>query len=429
VGEPAWVTVRGAAADLADRACCGLGPSVLDPAADEAVVGLSAAERDAVTAAGAASLRDESGVPLALVSPASVAPARDGADALAGPLSVLHRPTAVPFPGLRRTTAEVTAALAGRACVGVATGVPLLAEQLAALAAPGVPVVVLALVAAAGPTPYPTAVGLVRSLRAGLASLPGGSMVVPVALPADATPAARSAALAAYGVRAVDVPVVDPATLEQALAQEAPPAWLAPPSVAAALATVRPPLRRRGVVLLLSGLSGSGKSTLAQALAEALVERTTRTVSLLDGDEVRHLLSAGLGFSREDRELNVARIGFVAAEAARHGGVAICAPIAPYASARSRVREQAAAAGAQFALVHVATPLAVCEARDRKGLYAAARAGRLAGFTGVSDPYEEPTDADLVLDTTDTPIEAGVAALLDLLRTRGLVGEEPGEPG
>ena len=122
-------------------------------------------------------------------------------------------------------------------------------------------------------------------------------------------------------------------------------------------------------MIFFTGLSGSGKSTVARDLRDALAERGDRTVSLLDGDRVRRLLSAGLTFSRADRDLNIVRIGYVAAEVARHGGIAICAPIAPYASARAAVREMAAAAG-DFLLVHVATPLEVCEARDRKGLYA-----------------------------------------------------------
>jgi sulfate adenylyltransferase len=134
---------------------------------------------------------------------------------------------------------------------------------------------------------------------------------------------------------------------------------------------------------------------------------------------VRRMLSAGLGFSAEDRERNVRRIGFVAAEVARHGGVALCAPIAPYARSRAEVRQMVADVGADFVLVHVATPLDVCEQRDRKGLYAKARAGEVPAFTGVSDPYEEPTDADLVLDTSDLTIDDAVAAVLEHLTAGG----------
>ncbi len=176
----------------------------------------------------------------------------------------------------------------------------------------------------------------------------------------------------------------------------------------------------RGAVILLSGLSGSGKSTIARALADRLEDAGERAVTLLDGDEVRRMLSAGLGFDRESRELNVRRIGFVAALVAEHGGLAICAPIAPFAAARADMRARAEAVG-EFVLVHVSTPLEVCEARDRKGLYAKARAGLVPEFTGISSPYEEPTDADLVIDTTDTPIDAAVNVITAELFRRGLI--------
>jgi sulfate adenylyltransferase len=171
-------------------------------------------------------------------------------------------------------------------------------------------------------------------------------------------------------------------------------------------------------VVFFTGLSGSGKSTLARALVDALVEDGRRSVTMLDGDLVRRMLSAGLGFSRADRDLNIRRIGWVAAEVARHGGVAVCAPIAPYAATRSAVRREVEAVG-DFLLVHVATPLEVCEQRDRKGLYARARAGLIPHFTGISDPYEAPTDADLVLDTSREPLDAALDRLLDLLRREG----------
>jgi sulfate adenylyltransferase len=173
-------------------------------------------------------------------------------------------------------------------------------------------------------------------------------------------------------------------------------------------------------VVLLSGLSGSGKSTIARALADRIEDSGERRVSLLDGDEVRRLLSAGLGFDRESRELNVRRIGYVAALVAEHGGLAICAPIAPFAAARADVRARAEAVG-DFVLVHVATPLEVCEARDRKGLYAKARAGVVPEFTGISSPYETPTDADLAVDTTDTPVDAAVDVIWAELVRRGLL--------
>ncbi|WP_018634925.1 adenylyl-sulfate kinase [Parafrankia elaeagni] len=202
------------------------------------------------------------------------------------------------------------------------------------------------------------------------------------------------------------------------------PAELTPPGVAAELVRALPPRSRRGLTILFTGLSGSGKSTLAGLLVCRLLERGRR-VTLLDGDVVRTHLSQGLGFSRSDRETNVRRIGFVAAEVAGAGGTAVCAPIAPYADVRAQVRAMTTARGAGFVLVHVATPLEVCEARDRKGLYAKARAGVIPAFTGVSDPYEEPTDADVVVDTADLSTFAGVDQVLEHLVHAGWVEAEP----
>jgi sulfate adenylyltransferase len=205
------------------------------------------------------------------------------------------------------------------------------------------------------------------------------------------------------------------------------PAWFTPPSVARELRRARPPLAERGLAIFFTGLSGSGKSTVARGLAEALTERGDRTVSLLDGDQVRHLLSAGLTFSRADRDLNIARIGYVAAEVARHGGIAICAPIAPFAVARAAAREMVTKVG-DFLLVYVCTPVDVCAARDRKGLYAKARAGLIKGFTGVSDPYEEPRDADLVLDTSAMTRQQAIDAVLKLLAAGGWLADTADEP-
>ncbi|MFI7604128.1 adenylyl-sulfate kinase [Micromonospora sp. NPDC049366] len=199
------------------------------------------------------------------------------------------------------------------------------------------------------------------------------------------------------------------------------PEWHTPPAVAKELAKARPPRRHRGLVVFLTGLSGSGKSTIARGLSDVLREAGDRTVTLLDGDVVRRELSAGLGFTKTDRDLNVRRIGWVAAEIARHRGLAICCPIAPYAAARATAREMALAAGAGFVLVHVSTPLEVCEQRDRKGLYARARAGLLTGMTGVDDPYEQPTDADLVVDTSALTVDEAVQAVLHHLTETGWV--------
>ena len=191
-----------------------------------------------------------------------------------------------------------------------------------------------------------------------------------------------------------------------------------PGDVAAIVAADRPPRDRQGVVLFFTGLSGSGKSTLARALMDHILEQGERTVTSLDGDVVRHHLSKGLGFSREDRETNILRIGFVAAEISRHGGVAVCSPIAPFETTRAEVRRMVEAAGGGFVLIHVATPLAECERRDRKGLYAKARAGLIPDFTGISSPYEAPEDA-VTVDTTNRDIAQCRAEILDVLVAEG----------
>jgi sulfate adenylyltransferase len=182
---------------------------------------------------------------------------------------------------------------------------------------------------------------------------------------------------------------------------------------------------QRGAVVLFTGLSGSGKSTIARALADALGDRGGRRVTLLDGDEVRQHLSAELGFDAVSRERNVERIGWVAALVASHGGIAVAAPIAPFAASRAKVRAMAEPHG-PFLLVWVSTPLAVCEARDRKGLYARAREGGIAEFTGISSPYEPPEDADVVVDTAGTTVEAAVDAIVRALDERLAVAGRPG---
>jgi sulfate adenylyltransferase len=204
------------------------------------------------------------------------------------------------------------------------------------------------------------------------------------------------------------------------------PEWHTPPAVARELARERPPRRHRGLVLFFTGLSGSGKSTMARGLVETLLETGERTVTLMDGDVVRRHLSAGLGFSAADRDANVRRIGWVAAEVARHGGMAVCCPIAPYDAARQAARDFARAAGAGFVLVWVNTPLAECEKRDRKGLYAKARAGQITGMTGIDDPYETPGNAELAIDTTDLPSQQAVATVLRYLGANGWI--EPRQP-
>jgi sulfate adenylyltransferase len=194
-----------------------------------------------------------------------------------------------------------------------------------------------------------------------------------------------------------------------------------PAAIAAIVDEDRPAREDQGLVLFFTGLSGSGKSTLARALMDLLLEQGGRSVTSLDGDVVRRHLSAGLTFSKADRETNIRRIGWVAAEIARHGGVAVCSPIAPFAETREQVREMVEAAGGAFFLVHVATPLEECERRDRKGLYAKARAGEIPEFTGISSPYEEPEDPAVRVDTTGRTIEDALDDVLVALDEAGFL--------
>lgn len=198
------------------------------------------------------------------------------------------------------------------------------------------------------------------------------------------------------------------------------PSWFTTPAIAEQQQRLHPPKHKTGFTVLFTGLSGAGKSTIAKRLYDELAQHDQRSVTLLDGDVVRRNLSAGLGFSAADRSRNVQRIGWVAAEISKHGGAAICAPIAPYEQDRTAVREMVSEVG-EFILVYIATPLSECERRDRKGLYSKARQGSLPEFTGVSAPYEAPGDADLVLDTSSLTPDQTVERVIELLRDRGLV--------
>ncbi|MBU1191595.1 MAG: bifunctional sulfate adenylyltransferase/adenylylsulfate kinase [Gammaproteobacteria bacterium] len=194
------------------------------------------------------------------------------------------------------------------------------------------------------------------------------------------------------------------------------PDWFSYPEVVRQLRRVYPSRSKQGFTLFFTGFSGSGKSTLAKIIYAKLVEAGGRPVSLLDGDIVRQHLSSELGFSKIHRDLNIRRIGFVASEITKNGGVAICAPIAPYHSTRRAVREMIEDQGS-FIEIHVATPLEVCEARDRKGLYAKARLGLIPEFTGISDPYEVPEDPEMRIDTSQySAMEAVQEIYLYLLR-------------
>jgi sulfate adenylyltransferase len=190
------------------------------------------------------------------------------------------------------------------------------------------------------------------------------------------------------------------------------------PAAAVLLARWRPARSHRGLVVLFTGLSGSGKSTMARETARRITAESDRSVSLLDGDVVRRMLSSELGFDKASRDLNVRRIGFVAAEIAKHGGTVLCAPIAPYAATRAAVRRMVEAHG-DFVLVHVATPIEECEKRDLKGLYAKARAGLIPEFTGVSDPYETPDDAELTIDTSTMSRAKATETVMHHLRSGG----------
>lgn len=204
-----------------------------------------------------------------------------------------------------------------------------------------------------------------------------------------------------------------------ARSEEVPP-WFTFPEVEIELRRSYPPRVQQGVTIFFTGLSGAGKSTIANALMVKLLEIGGRAVTLLDGDLVRSHLSSELGFSREHRDLNIRRIGFVAAEITKNGGIAICAPIAPYDSVRKQVRDMVQSIGG-FVLIHVATPLAVCENRDPKGLYAKARAGIIQHFTAISDPYEAPDDAEISIDTTNIEPEKAAAEIIDFLQREGYV--------
>ncbi|MEV4248412.1 adenylyl-sulfate kinase [Streptosporangium canum] len=335
-------------------------------------------------------LRDPEGAALAVLT---VTERADGS--VAGPLETLDAPEHGPFARLRRTPAEVRKELAGREVLAVTMRGPLDDLEEIKATAEELDAAILLLPLAfgeAGPA-------VVRAALKARDRLPEGTLVAVVPLAPRHEPS------------------IDLELREHVAESYGATEHLAGPEPV----TLPGPPHRRGLVVFLTGLSGSGKSTVARGLRDALLERGSRTVTYLDGDVVRHLLSAGLSFSKKDRDLNIRRIGFVAAEAARHGGLAICAPIAPYAATRDEVRAMVEAVGADFMLVHVATPLAECERRDRKGLYAKARAGIIPEFTGVSDPYEEPDDADLVVDTTSISVDRAVQQVLDPLIRGGWV--------
>ncbi|RLB42281.1 MAG: adenylyltransferase [Deltaproteobacteria bacterium] len=198
------------------------------------------------------------------------------------------------------------------------------------------------------------------------------------------------------------------------------PEWATFKEVVEELRRTYPPPRKQGFTVFLTGLSGAGKSTIAKVLYSKFLEMGDRPVTLLDGDIVRRNLSSELGFSKEHRDINVRRIGFVASEITKNRGIAICAPIAPYASTRAEVRSSIETYGG-FVEVHVATPIEICEKRDRKGMYAKARAGLIKGFTGVDDPYEEPRNPEVRIDTSDISPEEAAQEILLYLGQKGYI--------
>jgi sulfate adenylyltransferase len=199
------------------------------------------------------------------------------------------------------------------------------------------------------------------------------------------------------------------------------PAWFTYPEVVSELRRSFPPRHKQGVTIFFTGLSGSGKSTIANVLLTKFLETGGRPVTLLDGDLVRKNLSSELGFSKEHRDINIRRIGYVASEITKNGGIAICAPIAPYDATRKHVRQTIEPYGG-FILVHIATTVEVCEQRDRKGLYAKARAGILKEFTGISDPYEVPADAEVTINTGDLSAEEAAQEIILHLEREGFIG-------
>jgi sulfate adenylyltransferase len=338
-----------------------------------------------------------------------------------GRLSARSRPAAGAFRSLHRAPSQLPPPTGAR--VGVLLDRPLLAAEVAALAELGEDAEVLLVARTVDPQLPPEV--LVRSLLAAAAQVPQSQVLALPFGPRDDD--ADDAALAALLLRAYQaepVPVLAPPSawtaVRHALDTDDEQALAAlDPATRQVLRHWRPPRARRGLVVFFTGLSGSGKSTVSRALADRLHE-TDRTLTVLDGDVARRTLSSGLGFSRADRDLNVTRLGWVAAEVARHGGVAVLAPIAPFAATRAEVRQMVEATG-DLVLVWVSTPLEECERRDRKGLYARARAGEIPDFTGISSPYEQPDDADVVVDTTGRSVEDALAPVWQHLVAGGWV--------
>lgn len=353
---------------------------------------------ESVAASGEVELVDPEGVPLAQV-------AADGA------LTPLSQPAYGAFRRLHLSAQQTRELYPGALTVPVVGAITQSDLDAIAIAAGEQPVVLLALCGTGTPQDL-TSVGLVRACLAAAELLGERAHVVACPLPSHGDP-----------------------ELDHRLGQEVVATFASgevlglrgegevPEQIAEIIDQDQPDDAERGLVVFFTGLSGSGKSTIARALHDLIAEDGRRTVTSLDGDVVRRHLSEGLTFSKEDRETNIRRIGWVAAEISRHRGVAICSPIAPFDATRQEVRRMVAEAGGEFVLVHVATSLAECERRDRKGLYAKARAGEIPEFTGISSPYEEPADATIRVDTEGRSIEAVLGEILAALPIQLLAQE------
>lgn len=393
-----------------------VGPTAND--ADPISLVVSAQAAEVAIGVGSLDLVDPEGVPLARVAVTGGYDCGDGRVGLAGPVERLGRGEFGPFRRLHRSPADVHERYDAGTLLAVPVTRPLTRADIAAI---------IGRADDTGRTPL-------------LLACVGEGMPDGVSGPALVRATVEAASLVEHDAQVVAVSVADHGWDGPHGEWRSPNHWLLasvsaafadsvleldraaqgprPETIEAIAAKDRPARDRQGVVIFFTGLSGSGKSTLARALVDHILERGERTVTSLDGDVVRHHLSKGLGFSREDRETNILRIGFVAAEISRHGGVAICSPIAPFESTREHVRQMIERAGGGFVLIHVATPLEECERRDRKGLYAKARAGQIPDFTGISSPYETPAKA-IKIDTTNRDIVESLDELLDALAADG----------
>lgn len=368
-------------------------------------------------------LVDGEGAPVADVVVDSAWSAGKQQVAVSGPVRPREHPQHA-FAALAQPARDVRTQIEPLGARGLLIDRPLLAAEVSALAEVGEDVPVLLLVRTVDAA-VPVEV-LIKATLAAAEQIPEAHVVTaPFARrddPADDA-ALGTLVLRNYGAAPMDVLASDAdwATVLERLDHDddAALADLVDRATLRVLRQWRPPRSRRGLVVFFTGLSGSGKSTVARALVERLHE-TDRSVTVLDGDVARRMLSSGLGFSRQDRDTNIRRLGWVGAEVARHGGLAVLAPIAPFASTRAEVRRMVQAQG-DLVLVWISTPLEECERRDRKGLYAKARRGEIPDFTGISSPYEQPDDADLVVDTTDVSVDDAVDRVMAYLSDGGWV--------